>query len=186
MAASCVGWRWPGSGHSTGRGLLRLAVLLACGGWVSSVAAEDNSTGPTWSAQADEEAVTTLDELLASASSRVKDQSASIPREAEPESVQPKPWAPQDAVTTEPAPKQAKGKPQTACKGGCSAKKPTLGLPGDVNLAEEVAPPSVDPKLGTGVEWIANLNEATEAAAKQHKLLFVMHISGNFARDEFT
>lgn len=38
----------------------------------------------------------------------------------------------------------------------------------------------------TQIPWIASLDEAAKQAERQKKLLLVMHISGNFARSEFT
>ncbi len=39
---------------------------------------------------------------------------------------------------------------------------------------------------GTTIQWFANPQTAAERAEKQSKLLFVMHLSGNFAKQEFT
>jgi len=39
---------------------------------------------------------------------------------------------------------------------------------------------------GTAVHWLASLDEATTLADEQGKLVFVLHVSGNFALPEFT
>ena len=39
---------------------------------------------------------------------------------------------------------------------------------------------------GTAVHWIRTAVEAKKLAREQDKLIFVVHLSGNFSRDEFT
>jgi hypothetical protein len=39
---------------------------------------------------------------------------------------------------------------------------------------------------GTALTWASSPPEAGKLAKTQNKLVFVMHISGNFAREEFT
>jgi hypothetical protein len=41
-------------------------------------------------------------------------------------------------------------------------------------------------KYGTAIEFAASPTEAAKLARQQGKLVFVMHVSGNFARPEFT
>ncbi len=41
-------------------------------------------------------------------------------------------------------------------------------------------------KLGTAIDWYADRDEAVRVAKQRGKLLFVMQLSGNFAREEFT
>ena len=41
-------------------------------------------------------------------------------------------------------------------------------------------------KLGTTVDWVGEPNKAAPLAAEQNKLMFVIQVSGNFAREEFT
>ena len=43
-----------------------------------------------------------------------------------------------------------------------------------------------DPTLGTQVTWAANVTEAAKKARAEGKLVFVMHLSGDFGREEFT
>jgi hypothetical protein len=40
--------------------------------------------------------------------------------------------------------------------------------------------------FGTSVEFVANPREAARQAADDHKLLFVLHVSGNFEESQFT
>jgi len=42
------------------------------------------------------------------------------------------------------------------------------------------------PTLGTSVHWVATPDEAGKLAEKEHKLVFLIQVSGNFARQEFT
>jgi hypothetical protein len=44
----------------------------------------------------------------------------------------------------------------------------------------------LDNKLGTAVEWADSIEEAAIAADRQDKLVFVIHVSGNFKIPEFT
>ena len=39
---------------------------------------------------------------------------------------------------------------------------------------------------GTTIQWFADPQAAAERAKQQSKLLFVIHLSGNFAKQEFT
>ena len=41
-------------------------------------------------------------------------------------------------------------------------------------------------KLGTTIDWVGTPEKAAPLAAEQKKLLFVIQVSGNFAREEFT
>jgi hypothetical protein len=43
-----------------------------------------------------------------------------------------------------------------------------------------------DRRLGTSVEWATNVSEAARQAARERKLVFLMHISGNFEILDFT
>lgn len=42
------------------------------------------------------------------------------------------------------------------------------------------------PTLGTAVHWVATPDEAGKLAEKERKLVFLIQVSGNFARQEFT
>ncbi len=42
------------------------------------------------------------------------------------------------------------------------------------------------PTLGTALHWVSNANEAARLAKQQGKLVFLIQVSGNFAREEFT
>jgi hypothetical protein len=41
-------------------------------------------------------------------------------------------------------------------------------------------------KLGTAIDWMQSPDDASKAAADQDKLVFMIQVSGNFARQEFT
>lgn len=43
-----------------------------------------------------------------------------------------------------------------------------------------------DRTLGTTVHWMESPDSASRAAADQGKLVFMIQVSGNFAREEFT
>lgn len=43
-----------------------------------------------------------------------------------------------------------------------------------------------DCKLGTAVTWMKSPDEAAKVASNQDKLVFMIQVSGNFARQEFT
>jgi len=43
-----------------------------------------------------------------------------------------------------------------------------------------------DDRYGTTVAWTDDFKQACEQAKRSGKLVFVMHISGNFAREDFT
>lgn len=46
--------------------------------------------------------------------------------------------------------------------------------------------PSQDRKLGTAITWMPTPDAASRAAADEGKLVFMIQVSGNFARQEFT
>jgi hypothetical protein len=43
-----------------------------------------------------------------------------------------------------------------------------------------------DPKLGTAITWMSSPDDAWRAAKDEKKLVFMIQVSGNFARQEFT
>lgn len=43
-----------------------------------------------------------------------------------------------------------------------------------------------DPKLGTAITWMKSPDDAWRAAKDDKKLVFLIQVSGNFARQEFT
>ncbi len=47
-------------------------------------------------------------------------------------------------------------------------------------------PSDVDPKLGTAITWMPTPDAASRAARDDDKLVFMIQVSGNFARQEFT
>ncbi len=49
-----------------------------------------------------------------------------------------------------------------------------------------VCQPGQAGRHGTQVNWVATAEQASRQAAEQDKLVFLMQISGNFAREEFT
>lgn len=58
-------------------------------------------------------------------------------------------------------------------KGGCASD--------DADAAGEG-----DRKLGTAITWMASPDAAWRAAVDESKLVFMIQVSGNFARQEFT
>jgi hypothetical protein len=48
------------------------------------------------------------------------------------------------------------------------------------------SPGSALPTLGTTVHWMPTPDAAGKLAEKEHKLVFLIQVSGNFAREEFT
>jgi hypothetical protein len=42
------------------------------------------------------------------------------------------------------------------------------------------------PTLGTAVHWMPSPDEAVKLAEKERKLVFLIQVSGNFAKEEFT
>lgn len=79
--------------------------------------------------------------------------------------------APKDAAA---APKLASA--QEGCESGTCAR-PLGGL----------SPPNADDhKYGTTITWVKSPREAGKLAEAQHKLAFVIQLSGDFTRDEFT
>ncbi|HEV3343289.1 MAG TPA: hypothetical protein VG125_23155 [Pirellulales bacterium] len=53
-------------------------------------------------------------------------------------------------------------------------------------VADAAPPAEVDNKLGTAVTWMPTPDAAARAAAGEDKLVFMIQVSGNFARQEFT
>jgi hypothetical protein len=53
------------------------------------------------------------------------------------------------------------------------------------NPADEQPSPA-DNRLGTAVNWMPTPDAAARAAAADDKLVFLIQVSGNFARQEFT
>lgn len=47
-------------------------------------------------------------------------------------------------------------------------------------------PGDIDPKLGTAITWMPTPDAAWRAAKEDDKLVFMIQVSGNFARQEFT
>lgn len=46
--------------------------------------------------------------------------------------------------------------------------------------------PDPDRKLGTAINWMESPDAASRAAIDEGKLVFMIQVSGNFARQEFT
>ena len=46
--------------------------------------------------------------------------------------------------------------------------------------------PDPDRKLGTAITWMDSPDAASRAAVEEGKLVFMIQVSGNFARQEFT
>jgi len=100
------------------------------------------------------------------------------------------PSATQAASTTpsDPAPKSATPPtPNSKTVADTPALPPAGGddqaTAGDICSA--TVAPSL-PTLGTTVHWVATPDEAGKLAEKERKLVFLIQVSGNFARQEFT
>ena len=46
--------------------------------------------------------------------------------------------------------------------------------------------PAVCDDYGTAVRWVTPLDKAAELAERDSRMLMVVHLSGNFAKEEFT
>jgi len=64
----------------------------------------------------------------------------------------------------------------------------TAAKPIDKNKAETpaIAEPTKCGVYNTALTWYDSPSRAAEEARKQNKMLFVIQVSGNFAREEFT
>lgn len=62
---------------------------------------------------------------------------------------------------------------EVCTKGGCAT--------GAADVASEG-----DRKLGTAINWMPSPDAAWRAAVDEEKLVFMIQVSGNFARQEFT
>jgi hypothetical protein len=58
--------------------------------------------------------------------------------------------------------------------------------PGSIPATEHPLAPRACEKFGTSVEFVTNPLDAGRQAARDHKLLFVLHLSGNFEDNRFT
>ncbi|MCH8246472.1 MAG: hypothetical protein IH951_08700, partial [Bacteroidetes bacterium] len=47
-------------------------------------------------------------------------------------------------------------------------------------------PKKINGTLGTALMWAENVSAASSQARAEDKLIFLLHVSGNFAREEFT
>ena len=60
-------------------------------------------------------------------------------------------------------------------------------LPGDSAAASDDGSCQAKPRtLGTSIEWASSVAEASQQAKREEKLVFLIHVSGNFALPEFT
>ena len=61
-----------------------------------------------------------------------------------------------------------------------------FGPPVDTDLDQPVAEVCTGEKLGTTIAWYDDSQLAARLAREQGKLVFLIQVSGNFAREEFT
>ena len=77
-----------------------------------------------------------------------------------------------------------------ARKSKATAKNDTLGAVcttgGCSSTGDQLASAGGDRKLGTAVTWMESPDAASHAASDEGKLVFMIQVSGNFARQEFT
>lgn len=71
--------------------------------------------------------------------------------------------------------------PKAAAEAGSCESGSCLRPLGGTSLAA-----ADDHKYGTAVTWVDSPREAGKLAAEQQKLVFVIQLSGDFTRDEFT
>ena len=65
----------------------------------------------------------------------------------------------------------------------------TIDLDGQAILAEPTCSPGTcaqTRKFGTAIEWAESVEQAAQLAKEQDKLVFLIQVSGNFAREGFT
>lgn len=63
----------------------------------------------------------------------------------------------------------------------------SIGLGASTSVCAEEEVPSKKPSTcGTLIEWASSPKEAWSEAEQRNKLVFMMHVSGNFAEPEFT
>jgi hypothetical protein len=67
-----------------------------------------------------------------------------------------------------------------------SALAGTVSSTGACSTSEAGTPTEGDRKLGTEITWMTSPDAAWRAAVDQDKLVFMIQVSGNFARQEFT
>jgi hypothetical protein len=65
------------------------------------------------------------------------------------------------------------------------ASKPAADAAADGETCSPSATSSL-PTLGTSVHWMPSPDEAVKVAEKEHKMVFLIQVSGNFAKEEFT
>jgi len=83
-------------------------------------------------------------------------------------------------AVTRSAKRPAKSPADTASSTG------TTCTTGTCSSTDSTPTTDVDNKLGTTVTWMPTPDAAARSAADQDKLVFMIQVSGNFARQEFT
>jgi hypothetical protein len=58
--------------------------------------------------------------------------------------------------------------------------------PAPAAVLDGACSPAACERFGTAVDFVANPNEAATLAGRDQKLLFVLHLSGNFEDSQFT
>jgi hypothetical protein len=114
--------------------------------------------------------------------------SARVPYQSKPRSADQPTTQAASPTPSEPAPEPAAPAPRITKP---VADRPTLRPAGDDDPATASATCSASatsglPTLGTAVHWMPTPDEAGKLAAKERKLVFLIQVSGNFARQEFT
>lgn len=61
-----------------------------------------------------------------------------------------------------------------------------FGPPGEAGWDQPPAGVCTGEKLGTAIAWYDDSRRAARLASEQGKLVFLIQVSGNFAREEFT
>lgn len=94
---------------------------------------------------------------------------------ADAQSTDPQPTRPSPSVVTLLQDVSNRAYRQEAGKKACSA-----------HCGDGLCTPNAGAKLGTGLTWQARVSDAASRAAEESKLLFLIHVSGNFAKEDFT
>jgi len=75
--------------------------------------------------------------------------------------------------------------PDKAAKGQEPVTAAIESKPPEPSLPPPSAPPACE-SFGTSVQFVSNPIDAARVARQENKLMFVLHISGNFEDDKFT
>jgi cell division septation protein DedD len=75
--------------------------------------------------------------------------------------------------------------PETVAKETAALATPVEPKPSESEPLSPTAPPACE-TFGTRLQFVSNPTDAARLARQDNKLLFILHISGNFEDDKFT